>query len=273
MVDSRRGKLFVLWVLSACLFASQQAFSAGRTTPVEVMNTPLVGIDSKQNEVSISQVDPWLVEVIGTPGFIIANVPTVKIDGSTNTVKAAQSGTWTVGVSSMPTVNVNTHAVTQSGTWNVGITGTPSVSIANIPNVNISNTPNVSVSNSPTVKIDSSANVVDTPTRGAAHLLFATDQVIPNGGQVISDPFDCLGYKEVRFVISNNFAGDNLWADAEFQSPLGSAYWLTAHKEHLNLNEKAFCVPVYNRYCRIRIMNFIGSTVTIYRDSWVYKVN
>ncbi|MBN1193218.1 MAG: hypothetical protein JXA36_05980 [Coriobacteriia bacterium] len=265
-------------------------WAVARTTPVEILNTPFVGIDPDNCTVKAVQAEPWYMNILGTPNFNVANSPTVKIDGTTNTVKidattntvkatqsgawnvgitgtpsVAQSGTWNVGVSSMPTVNVNTHAVTQSGTWNVGINGTPGVSV--------SNTPSVTVSNSPTVRIDSAANAVDTPTRGYAMLLFGSNQVIPTGSQAISSAFNCSGYKEVRFAISTNYAASTIYASVEFQSPLGATYWSSVYTQSLNNHYTAFCVPVYNASCRVRIVNNVGATATIYSESWVYMVN
>lgn len=165
----------------------------------------------------------------------------------------------------MPTVNVNTHAVTQSGRWTVGINGTPNVTIAN--------TPIVSVSNSPAVKIDPAFNAVDTPTKGYAMLLFSSNQVIPNGSQVISPGFNCSGYKEVRFAISTNYSGADIYASVEFQSPLGATNWFCVHEETMHSHFTAFCVPVYSTSCRVRIVNYLGATATIYGESWVYMVN
>lgn len=72
------------------LLTSSSTVAIGRTTPVEVMNTPVVGIDPNYATVKACQIEPWYVEFMGTPNFNLANVPTVKIDGTTNTVKAAR---------------------------------------------------------------------------------------------------------------------------------------------------------------------------------------
>ncbi len=260
----RRTRIVILII--ACLIVScLPVWAAGRTTPVEVMNTPLVAIDPNNSTVKAVQVDPWYMNILGTPNFNVANSPTVKIDGTTNTVKAAQSGTWNVGVSSMPTVNVNTHAVTQSGTWNVGINNTP--------NVNVTNTASVNVSNTPAVRIDASANAVDTPTRGRALLLFGGNQVIPTGAGVTSASFDCSGYSELRFIVSTDFAGSAIKAVVEFQSPLGPSFWGIALMRSLTDTYTAFSVPVYGGSCRLRITNNLGATATIWSESWVYMVN
>lgn len=257
-------RLTALLAVAIGVLGAVVAHAQGRTTPVEVKNTPLVQIDKDGNAVSASQSGDWSVAILGipsvaqagtwnvgianTPNVSVVNSPTVKIDGTTNVVKSSQYGAWSVGVS-------GTAAVTQSGTWTVGVSGTPSVS----------------VSNSPVVRIDSTANVVDTPTRGHAVLLFATDQVIPNNGQVTSLAFDCSGYKELRFVIRSDWGASDLSTYVEFQSPRGP--WHGTHTEYMPNNPAAFTVPVFGPSCRIRIINHVGATVTVSCDSWVYMVN
>ncbi len=271
MGDSGR-RLLAFLAAAIVVACTTCAYAQGRTTPVEVKNTPLVQIDKLGNSVTASQDGTWIVgidgtasvnvantpdvHIVNTPNVSIANSPTVKIDGITNTVKAAQSGTWNVGVTGTP-------AVVQSGTWTVGVSGTPNVSVVN--------TPSVSVSNSPTVRIDSTANVVDTPTRGHAVLLFATNQVIPNNAQVTSLAFDCSGYKELRFVIRSDWGASTLYTYVEFQSPRGP--WHGTHTEYMPINPAAFTVPVFGPSCRISIINNVGATVTVSCDSWVYMVN
>lgn len=281
-MDTYRAKLTAFLVVVIGVFCATAVSAQGRTTPVEVKNTPLVQIDEGANKVSASQSGDWGVAILGipsvaqggawnvgitntpnvsvtnTPNVSVTNSPTVKIDGTTNVVKSSQYGAWSVGVS-------GTAAVTQSGTWTVGLSGTP--------NVNVTNTPSVSVSNSPVVRIDGTANVVYTPTKGRAVLLFGSNQVIPTGSSVTSATYDCTGYKELRFLIENNNAGSALRALIEFQSPLGAGFWSIVHTEYVTDNAMAFSVPVYGASCRVRIVNSLGSTTTIWSQSWVYMVN
>ncbi|MBN1193217.1 MAG: hypothetical protein JXA36_05975 [Coriobacteriia bacterium] len=268
---NRHLPLLIACLIAACL----PVWAVARTTPVEVLNTPMVGIDPNNSTVKAVQADPWYMNILGTPNFNVANSPTVKIDATTNTVKAAQSGTWSVGVSSMPTVSVNTHAVTQSGAWNVGITGTPSVSIANAPSVSISNTPSVSVSNSPTVKIDATTNAVDTPTKHNTVQLWATNQTIPNSSNTVSPSFSCAGYDELRFMLWSTSSAVNLMVYIRFRTPLGSflcAKQLDWGQTGAGPTLPITC-PVYGDTCQVEIYNGTGSTVVIYNASYVYLVN
>ncbi len=257
-------------------------WAVSRTTPVEVTNKPLVGIESGNNIVQATQKDAWYVNIMGTPNFNVANSPTVKIDGTTNTVKidgttntvkidattntvkAAQSGTWSV-------VLTGTPAVAQSGPWNVGINGTPNVNIANAPSVTVSNTPSVSVSNSPTVKIDATTNAVDTPTKHKAVQLWAADQSIPTGSSRTSPLIDCAGYNEVRLLLVANTASASLTACISFRAPSGA--YLIAKTVNWSANTMPITCPVYGDICIITILNSIGSTVTVYQDSFAYLVN
>ncbi|GEM_PF-2951277 len=91
------------WIVVAAviLAAAMPAAAQERTTPVEVKNSPTVGISSSAN--------------------------TVKIDGAANGVKAEQSGAWSVGIAGTPAVSISGTAdvnATQAGTWNVGIVDT-----------------------------------------------------------------------------------------------------------------------------------------------------
>jgi len=258
-----------LVVLSA--IGATPLWAVSRTTPVEVINKPLVGIETGNNVVQAVQLDPWYMNILGTPNFNVANSPTVKIDGTTNTVKAAQSGTWnvgvtgtpsvaqsgtwSVGVSSMPTVSVNTHAVTQSGTWNVGISGTPSVS----------------VSNTPTVKIDATTNAVDTPTKHNSVQIWATNQTVPTSSDIVSPAINCAGYDELRFMLYANTSSVNLTAYIMFSTPSGA--FLTVKQVAWSPLVVPITCPVYGDTCKIDIYNSTGSSVVIYYQSCVYMVN
>jgi hypothetical protein len=268
-------KTRTVMLIIACLMVScLPAWAASRTTPVEVLNTPFVGIDASNSTVKAVQVEPWYMNILGTPNFNVANSPTVKIDGTTNTVKAAQSGTWNVGVSSMPTVNVNTHAVTQSGTWNVGISGTP--------NVNIANTPSVNVSNSPTVKIDATTNAVDTPTKHNAVQIWSTNQTIANLSTLTSTWIACAGYDELRFLLQSDAMSNFITVYIEFRSPstefvpAKAVVWssgVTGGAFHDGRATLAISCPVYGDWCQVKIDNNAGVPVTVFRSSYAYLVN
>lgn len=252
-------------LITICLFTCMSsAWAVGRTTPVQVVNTPLVGIDINNSTVKAVQLDPWYVNILGTPDFNIANSPTVKIDGTMNTVKATQSGTWSVGVSSMPTVNVNTHAVTQSGTWNVGINGTPSV--------NIANTPSFSVSNTPTVRIDAAANAVTAASKHNTVQLSTSNVSIPAGDYWYSSEIDCEGYKEIRALLWSSTLSDTILVYVQFRSPTG--YFMRAKSVPFQGSSimPVEC-PVYADTCRISIWNGTAVNMTLYDESYVYLVN
>ncbi|MBP6965103.1 MAG: hypothetical protein KBC96_11920 [Armatimonadetes bacterium] len=260
-----------LVVLSA--IGATPLWAVSRTTPVEVTNKPLVGIESGNNVVQAVQLDPWYMNILGTPNFNVANSPTVKIDGTTNTVridgttntvKAAQSGTWSVGLTGTP-------SVAQSGTWNVGITGTPSVSVSNTPSVNIANAPSVSVSNSPTVKIDATTNAVDTPTKHNSVQIWATNQTVPTSSNIVSPAINCAGYDELRFMLYANTSSVNLTAYIMFSTPSGT--FLTVKQVAWSPLVVPITCPVYGDTCKIDIYNSTGSSVVIYYQSCVYMVN
>ena len=270
MQRTRVVVLIIVCLIAACL----PAWAVGRTTPVEVVNTPLVGIDPNSSTVKAVQTEPWYVEFMSTPSFNIANSPTVKIDGTTNTVKAAQSGTWNVGVSSMPTVSVNTHAVTQSGTWNVGINNTPSV--------NIANTPSVAVSNSPTVKIDATTNAVDTPTKHNAVQIWSTDQTIAISSSLTSPWIPCAGYSELRFLLQSDAMSNFITVYIKFRSPstdfvpAKAVVWSSGVGGPGFIDGRATLAiecPIYGDWCIVKIDNGAGIPVKVFGSSYAYLVN
>jgi hypothetical protein len=275
MRTTRYALLIITCLVYACLLTAAPVWAvATRTTPVEVTNKPLVGIETGNNIVQAVQLDPWYVNILGTPNFNVANSPTVKIDGTTNTVKAAQSGTWNVGLT-------GTLSVAQSGTWNVGVSGTPAVVQSGAWNVGITGTPAVSVSNSPTVKIDATTNAVDTPTKHNTAQLWSTDQVMAIGATLSSGLISCAGYKELRFLISADRCSDFNKVYVKFVSPSnqlvtaklirwtdGAGTGLIEDRSILPL-----VCPVYGDWCMVYIENGSGLEVRIYRSSYVYLVN
>jgi hypothetical protein len=261
-------------LVAACVFTVAPVWAVSRTTPVEVTNKPLVGIETGNNIVQAVQLDPWYMNILGTPNFNVANSPTVKIDGTTNTVKidgttntvkAAQSGTWNVGITGTPTV-------VQGGTWSVGIANTPNVNIANTPSVSVTGTSSVSVSNSPTVKIDATTNAVDTPTRRSTIQLWATDQALANGGTLYSPWISCAGYDEVRAILWSQTASTSITVYVSFRTPTGifasvkTVGWPTG-------SIAAVTCPVYGDTCQIAIYNGTGIGINILNHSYVYLVN
>lgn len=281
MMNTRSITLIVAVIAAMSAVGPTTAWAvAGRTTPVEVVNKPLVGIETGNNIVQSVQLDPWYVNILGTPNFNVANSPTVKIDGTTNTVKSAQSGTWSVGltgtpsvaqsgtwnvgVSSMPTVSVNTHAVTQSGAWNVGINNTP--------DVNIANTPSVSVSNSPTVRIDAAANAVVAASKHNTVQLSTSNVSIPASTSWNSALIDCAGYKEIRALLWSNTLSADILVYVMVRSPSGN--YMTAKVVPF---QGSAVMPinclVYGDTCKIMIWNDSSVEMTLYRDSYVYLVN
>lgn len=261
-MDTHRGILTALLAVAIGVFCADAASAQGRTTPVEVKNSPSVMINPAGSGVKASQGGDWAVSIVGTPSV-------------------SQSGTWSVGITNTPNVSVsnsptvkidattNTVKATQNGTWNVGVSGT--VAVSGTPTVSVTNTPNVSVSNSPVVKIDSLQNVVSAPTRAHTVQLFSANQVMPTGTQVVSPSFSCSGYKELRFLIDSDWSADTLTALIEVQSPTG--FWALVQRQRLSIPPHAFSVPVYGANCRVRMNNNVGATATIYATSWVYMVN
>ena len=262
-------------LITACLIvACLPVWAVSRTTPVEITNKPLVGIETGNNVVQAVQLDPWYMNILGTPNFNVANSPTVKIDGTTNTVKidattntvkAAQSGTWSVGLTGTP-------SVAQSGTWSVGITGTPSVSVSNTPSVNIANAPSVSVSNSPTVKIDATTNAVDTPTKHNTIQLWATDTPVPNNSSVAAPWFSTAGYREMRVVLWPSGAGAGLTAYVSFRTPTGNFVPVKV-VQWPGGTINAFTCEVYGDTCQVMVGNNLGFNINILNHSYVYLVN
>lgn len=249
------------------IISARPLLAVGRTTPVEVVNTPMVGIDPNNSTVKAVQVEPWYMNILGTPNFNIANSPTVKIDGTTNTVKAAQSGTWNIGVSSMPTVNVNTHAVSQSGTWNVGVTGTPSVAQSGTWNVGISSTAN-------TVKLPAVAQVVQLWTNG-------TD--VAPGSMLSSPQIYTSGFRRAHFIMVCTPASDQITASLLARmgdgvvAEIGKARWLSAASGFaqggsfaMEAHVLSFSCDVISDLYQIRIRNGSTQTATIYGTSYVY---
>ncbi len=252
--------LSILVSLTAMLLPVQQAQAQGRTTPVEVKNTPLVQIDKVGNTVTASQDGTWIVgidgtpsvnvantpdvHIVNTPNVSVANSPTVKIDGTTNTVKAAQSGTWNVGVTGTP-------AVAQSGTWTVGVSGTP--------NVNVANMASVSVANSPYVKIAGSDNTVRAPVLSSTVQLWTTDQTVANGAQLTSSAINCDGFRDLRFMGYTNSGGAGLTIRVEFLSPV-AGYWYASVSQPFTGSTTALTTPVYGTYAHIVISNSLGTT-------------
>jgi hypothetical protein len=280
MLDTKRNICLIACLVILSAIGATPLWAVSRTTPVEVMNNLLIGIDAGNNIVQAVQRDPWYVGILGTPNFNVANSPTVKIDGTTNTVKAAQSGTWSVGLTGTPSVaqsgtwNVGisgTPAVVQSGAWNVGITGTPNVNIANTPSVSISNTPSVSVSNSPTVRIDAAANTVDTPTKHNSVQIWATNQTIPNSSNILSPSINCAGYDELRFMLYSNTSSVNLMIYIMFSTPSG--IFMTVKQLAWSPLVVPITCPVYGDICKIDIYNSSGAPVLVYYQSCVYMVN
>jgi len=230
--------------LAILTMVASVALAQQRTTPVEVTNTPTVGISPSANSVTLSgtpavSFDPFnnFVRLDGTHN-------TVKIDGTVNGVQAVQSGAWSVGISGIPTVGfstlentvkfdstANTVKAGQSGAWNVGITGTPpvqisgtptvglsgsantvkaeqsgawNVGITGTPGVSISGTPTVSVSGTPAVTLSGTNNTVKTPTQGQQLSLWGVTPVISAGSSVTSDIISCSNYKELRVFLTIN---------------------------------------------------------------------
>lgn len=275
-----------LWLV-ACLVSMLPAagplWAVGRTTPVEVTNTPLVGIDgsSGNNIIQCLQRDAWYVDINGTPNFNVANIPTFKIDTAANVVKATQSGTWNVGVSGIASVAqsgswnvgvIGTSAVSQSGAWSVGITGIPNVSVSNTPSVTIANSPSVSVSNSPMVRIDPAVNTVDVPTKHNMIQLWTSNQPVENGMTLYSSSFSCAGYREVRALLWSGSGSADLRAYVTFEGPTG-LFFRIASVTWASGNMVTCQCPVFSDHCQIEIQNSTGSTVNIMNGSYVYLVN
>ncbi len=271
MPNTRRNSLCVACLATMLLLASVPLWAVGRTTPVEVLNTPLVGIDPNSSTVKAVQTEPWYVEFLSTPNFNVANSPTVKIDGTTNTVKATQSGTWNVGVSTMPTVNVNTHAVTQSGTWNVGINNTPSVAQSGTWNVGISST----------------ANTVKAPPQTQMIQLWTEGHDLAPGAHLYSQHINTAGYRKMHVVLVGNMVGETSRAAllAEMGdgtvTELGKARWLSPTPGFVQGGDFVVRAPylifscdvIYDLY-EIRVDNDHSNvTITIFGNSYVYLTN
>ena len=281
MLNIRRHICLIACLVILSAIGATPLWAMARTTPVEVMNNLLVGIDAGNNIVQAVQRDPWYVGILGTPNFNVANSPTVKIDGTTNTVKAAQSGTWSVGLTGTPSVAqsgtwnvgiIGTSSVSQSGTWNIGVLGTPNVNIANTPAVTIANTPSVSISNSPMVKIDPAVNTVDCPTKHNMIQLWATNQTLTSGMNLYSPAFSCAGYREVRALLWSGSGGANLQAYITFQAPTG-IFFRIASTTWASGNIVTCQCPVYGDQCQIEIYNGLGFDVSIKNGSYAYLVN
>ncbi len=250
MKNAKQIPLMIVGLIAALLLTAVPTSAQTRTTPVEVMNKPFVGIDSASNVIQAVQKDPWYMNILGIPDFNIANSPTVKIDGTTNTVKA-----------------------TQSGTWNVGFVGTPGVNIANTPSVSVASMPAVSISNSPTVKIDATANHVVAASKHNQIQLWTTDQSIANHTYLYSASIDCSGYNEIRVLLWSSVISAEMTVYMTFRSPTGSYMTAKSTTWAGSGSILAITCPVYGDICRLQIYN--GTTIdgTIYRHSYAYLVN
>jgi len=280
MISIRRHLCLIACLVILSAIGATPVWAASRTTPVEVMNNLLVGIDAGNNIVQAVQKDPWYVGILGTPNFNVANSPTVKIDGTTNTVKidattntvkAAQSGTWSVGVSSMPTVSVNTHAVSQSGTWNVGVTGTPSVAQSGTWNVGILGT----------------ANTVKTPPQTQTVQLWSDGTDLAAGAKLYSPWVYTAGFRQVHVVLVGNMVGDNVRAALIVKmgdggmGEIGKARFYGSHTPGflqggdfiVSATYLTFSFQVISDIFQIRIDNDSTLGVTIYGSSYVYLTN
>jgi hypothetical protein len=273
MISIRRHVCLIACLVILSATGATPLWAVSRTTPVEVTNKPLVGIETGNNIVQSIQRDPWYVGILGTPNFNVANSPTVKIDGTTNTVKidattntvkAAQSGAWTVGISGTPFVS-------QSGTWNVGVTGTPSVAQSGAWNVGILST----------------ANTVKTPPQTQTVQLWSDGTDLAAGAKLYSPWVYTAGFRQVHVVLVGNMVGNDVRAALIVKmgdggmGEIGKARFYGSHTPGflqggdfiVSATYLTFSFQVISDIFQIRIDNDSTLGITIYGNSYAYLTN